>query len=324
MCMVGADTRSFLIFFIVLPSPHSPHALPNPARRLNVPAQDLTCFCICEEEIDVGLLVSIAIVGHQPKDTHQSSPTFWLPWFKLLESFTFPFWRIYSSSHYAWLELILLFMNHLFSIWLIAFNPTHIGSNSNLKVTSISASALLSSKLSKTCALHVLYFSRIVSLLPYTPASPGFLSCSVTPCCGHCPFIPLQFFTGRSLSSIKVCLKCSLFHQASLILQPTEISASFEHLWILPTSLLWPWLHSALKLGYMCAYHSSHWSRRSQEPRPLLFFVQPLCSTLTTPSQHSAWNVVIILKHKGRRQDGMQKERCGTCSWSGQHQEKMI
>lgn len=149
------------------------------------------------------------------------------------------------------IPLCMLFMSHLFSICLIAFNPTHIGSNSNLKETFISASALLSSKFGKTCALHFLYFSHIVSLLPYTPASPGFLTCSVTPCRGH--FIPLQFFTGRSLSSIKVCLKCSLFHEASLILQPTEISASFELLWILPTFLFVGLTTFCLEVGlYVC------------------------------------------------------------------------
>lgn len=115
------------------------------------------------------------------------------------------------------------------------------------------------------CGPH-LFFSCMVSLLP-SLSTPGILTCSIAPHCGHCPFKPPPILHQQKLHSpIKVDLKCSLFHEVLPDPPIHRDSASFGHLWgfayIYLVTLV---THCDSQFGYVCVClsHPSLWSRRS-------------------------------------------------------------
>ena len=74
---------------------HCPHSPPPFLDKSNVPAQHLTCFCICEEGIDLGVLVLISNSGlprkRQTSELNQPASLSSILGSHLGSLFTFPF-----------------------------------------------------------------------------------------------------------------------------------------------------------------------------------------------------------------------------------------
>lgn len=98
----------------------------------------------------------------------------------------------------------------------------------------------------------------MVSLLP-SLSTPGILTCSIAPHCGHCPFKPPPILHQQKLHSpIKVDLKCSLFHEVLPDPPIHRDSASFGHLWDFAHIYLVTLVtHRDSQLGYVCVFIAS-------------------------------------------------------------------
>lgn len=99
--------------------------------------------------------------------------------------------------------------------------------------------------------------SHVSSLYSPSLSAPGILTCSITPCHGCCPCNPPPILHQQKLHpSIKVDLKCSLFHEAFPEPPPNRQSLlPLNSCGIVPISLCGP--YHILILGwvvYVCVY----------------------------------------------------------------------